>query len=243
MGRPGGTTAKRPLHFIWLCDCSGSMKERGKIQQLNFAIRDAIPHMRRVAAEHVEAQFFVRAMQFSRGASWILEQPTPIEKFSWTDLVPDAVTDMGAAINLVADALEPARMENRGFPPVLVLITDGGVTDTAVFAKALHRLRSQFWGQKAVRIAVAIGQDAEHDAQGPVGGERRAGPEANEHGERHEDGHPALGLRLARVRPRRGDELFFGSRGVGCRRRGHASLRARSLPRALRGPCLREKVT
>lgn len=163
MGRPGGTTAKRPLHFIWLCDCSGSMKERGKIQQLNFAIRDAIPHMRRVAAEHVEAQFFVRAIQFSRGASWILEQPTPIEKFSWTDLVPDAVTDMGAAINLVADALEPTRMENRGFPPVLVLITDGGVTDTAVFAKALHRLRSQFWGQKAVRIAVAIGQDAEHE--------------------------------------------------------------------------------
>ena len=37
--RPGGELATRPLHFIWICDCSGSMSVDGKIQQLNYAYR------------------------------------------------------------------------------------------------------------------------------------------------------------------------------------------------------------
>jgi len=44
--RPGGEVATRPPHFIWICDCSGSMGVDGKIQALNNAIREAIPHMR-----------------------------------------------------------------------------------------------------------------------------------------------------------------------------------------------------
>src|ERR1700683_1465271 len=43
--RPGGQMAARPLHFIWLADGSGSMRVDGKIQALNNAIREAIPHM------------------------------------------------------------------------------------------------------------------------------------------------------------------------------------------------------
>ena len=30
--RPGGELATRPLHFIWIADCSGSMEPDGKIQ-------------------------------------------------------------------------------------------------------------------------------------------------------------------------------------------------------------------
>ena len=40
--RPGGELAARPLHFIWIADCSGSMAVDGKIQSLNTAIREAI---------------------------------------------------------------------------------------------------------------------------------------------------------------------------------------------------------
>ncbi len=46
---PGGALASRPLHFIWVADCSGSMSVDGKIQALNNAIREAIPHMQQVA--------------------------------------------------------------------------------------------------------------------------------------------------------------------------------------------------
>ena len=38
--RPGGALSTRPLHFFWICDCSGSMSVDGKIQSLNEAIRE-----------------------------------------------------------------------------------------------------------------------------------------------------------------------------------------------------------
>ena len=47
--RPGGELATRPLHFIWIADCSGSMAVDGKIQSLNTAIKEAIPNMQQVA--------------------------------------------------------------------------------------------------------------------------------------------------------------------------------------------------
>ena len=43
--RPGGEMASRPLHFIWIVDCSGSMMGE-KIQSLNYAIRQTIPDMK-----------------------------------------------------------------------------------------------------------------------------------------------------------------------------------------------------
>ena len=66
--RPGGQLSTRPLHFIWICDCSGSMAISGKIQTLNRAIRKAIPHMQEAAIDHPNAQVFVRAVRFSDGA-------------------------------------------------------------------------------------------------------------------------------------------------------------------------------
>jgi len=50
--RMGGELASRPLHFIWIADSSGSMEQDGKIQALNTAIREAIPHMRKVAEDN-----------------------------------------------------------------------------------------------------------------------------------------------------------------------------------------------
>lgn len=49
--RPGGEMATRPLDFIWIVDCSGSMAG-SKIQELNFAIKEAIPAMQEVAGDN-----------------------------------------------------------------------------------------------------------------------------------------------------------------------------------------------
>jgi uncharacterized protein YegL len=156
--RPGGPVAARPLHFFWIADCSGSMSVDGKIQELNAAIREAIPHMREVAKEHDNAEVLVRVITFSSGAAWHVAQPTVVSNFNWTDLSADGVTDMGRALRLVADALKPANMPERGLPPVLVLISDGQATDD--FKGALQELMQQPWGKKAVRVAIAIGRDA-----------------------------------------------------------------------------------
>jgi uncharacterized protein YegL len=313
--RPGGALATRPLHFIWICDCSGSMGLDGKILALNTAVREALPHMRRIADENPNAEVLIRTLRFSKGARWLQNQPMALDQFQWTDLVADEVplnaafaaefrnrlvregaqtgdvqvsliwnnyndldlhvicpheeeiyygrrksecggeldvdmnvvptseepveniywppggapkgqykvyvhhyrnkglpgckdptpfkvavkvggwmeefsdeitdgqkklihkidftnilsagkgsggnTDMGAALRMIVDVLMMPPMQERALPPVLVLISDGQPTDD--FEKGLEALLAQPWGKKAVRIAIAIGQDAEHE--------------------------------------------------------------------------------
>jgi uncharacterized protein YegL len=159
--RPGGELATRPLHFIWIADCSGSMASHGKIQALNNAVREAIPHMQQVADENPNAQVLVRAARFASGAQWHLGQPTPVGDFKWDDLKAGGTTDMGKALALVAGQLKIPPMSDRALPPVLVLISDGQPTDD--FGKGLDALLSEPWGKKAVRVAIAIGDDADLD--------------------------------------------------------------------------------
>ncbi|REJ42804.1 MAG: tellurium resistance protein [Microcystis flos-aquae TF09] len=161
MPLPGEGLSSRPLHFIWICDCSGSMSVNGKIQVLNTAIREAIPLMQKEANENPNAQVLVRALKFSSGAQWHIAQPTPVENFKWTDLTADGVTDMGKALSMVADQLKIPPMTDRALPPVLVLISDGQPTDD--FSSGLRHLMEQPWGKKAVRIAIAVGGDADHE--------------------------------------------------------------------------------
>ena len=77
--RPGGELSTRPIHFIFIADCSSSMAG-DKISSLNTAIREAIPHMQTVAGENPNAEVLVRAVKFSDGAQWHISQPTKIDQ-------------------------------------------------------------------------------------------------------------------------------------------------------------------
>ncbi|OQY52407.1 MAG: tellurium resistance protein [Desulfobacteraceae bacterium 4572_88] len=137
------------------------MSVDGKIQALNNAIREAIPHMQAVADENPNADVLVRAIQFSSGAQWHISQPTPVADFTWTDLAADGLTDLGKALEMVAEQLKIPPMTDRALPPVLVLISDGQPTDD--FARGLNALMELPWGKKAVRIAIAVGEDVDHE--------------------------------------------------------------------------------
>lgn len=90
--RPGKEISKRPLNFFWITDSSGSMSIDGKIQSLNNAIKEAVPHMKSVANENPFAKLNVRAIKFSHGASWHIEEPTDINDFKWIDIDADPLT-------------------------------------------------------------------------------------------------------------------------------------------------------
>jgi uncharacterized protein YegL len=156
--RPGGQMSARPLHFIWLADGSGSMRVDGKIQALNNAIREAIPHMQTVARENPHAEVLVRAMRFADHAQWLVENPVPVGDFRWQDLEAGGVTALGEALTMVGDVLESPFINDRALPPVIALVTDGLPTDD--FYAGLDHLMSKPWGRQALRIVVAIGEDA-----------------------------------------------------------------------------------
>jgi len=174
MAFPNVRLSNRPLHFIYLCDCSGSMAAQGKMQALNQAIRQSLPGMAEVARQNPEARVLVRAVSFADRAGWHLPEPTPVEQLEWRDLQAGGITAMGEALQLVATALQSPPMEERALPPVLVLISDGQPTDD--FDRGLATLMRQPWAQKAVRLAIAMGHDADLEVlQQFIGPETAAG--------------------------------------------------------------------
>lgn len=161
---PLGSVARNKLHFIWLADCSGSMAAKGKIQALNNAIAECLPAVREANAKNPYAQLLMRAIRFSDGASWHIGQPTPVDSFAWPELSAAGMTDLGAAMRLLAGELTPEKMGRRALPPVLVLLSDGAPTDD--WDLELERFNQTGWGRpgRTVRVAVAIGRDASKDA-------------------------------------------------------------------------------
>jgi uncharacterized protein YegL len=159
--RPGGAYAGRPLHVIWLLDGSGSMAFSGKIEALNNAIREVIPAMRKAAEGNPEVQFYVRVIRFASGASWHIAEPTLLDDFKWVDLDAEGETDLGQAFALLAMELSTMPANARMLPPQLVLISDGKPTDD--WKPALQALLDVPWGRRAVRQAIAIGQDADQE--------------------------------------------------------------------------------
>ena len=158
---PNVRLSNRPLHFIYICDCSGSMAAQGKMQALNQSIRQSLPGMVKVARDNPEARVLVRAVSFADHANWHIGEPTAVEQLQWVDLQAGGITAMGKALELVASQLNSPPMEERALPPGLVLISDGQPTDD--FDTGLKKLMDQAWAQKAVRLAIALGHDANLD--------------------------------------------------------------------------------
>jgi len=134
------------------------MAAQGKMQALNQAIRQSLPGMVEVAHQNPEARVLVRAVRFADHAAWHLAEATPVQQLQWRDLEAGGTTAMGEALELLADALRSPPMEERALPPVVVLISDGQPTDD--FEAGLAKLMHQPWAQKAVRLAIALGHDA-----------------------------------------------------------------------------------
>ncbi len=163
---PGGGISRRPLHVIILADCSGGMKGE-KIQALNYAIADMMPHLAAWERDQEQAQVFIRAVAFATEPRWHIPDPVPVTDIRWKPLqpVPKGLTNMGPAFEMVAAALAPGRIERRALRPALLLITDGLATDPpGGFEAGLAALMSQPAGREALRLAIAIGRDAQSEA-------------------------------------------------------------------------------
>lgn len=161
---PGGGVARRPLHFIVIADCSGSMKGE-KMQALNYALRSMLPQLVVWERDQLQAQLLIRILGFATVPLWHISHPLPVADLiaSWRNVeyVSQGRTNMGAAFREVAEAIGPDRLERRALRPAILLITDGLPTDPADgFESGLAALTSAAAGRASLRVAVAIGRDA-----------------------------------------------------------------------------------
>jgi len=149
---------RRQLHVILVLDCSGSMRGN-KIASLNYAMRAAIPELRSVAADNPEVDVRVRVLRFASEVVWHVATPVPVDALEWPELTAIGETHMGEALAMVADVLTPAAMPGRQLPAVIVLASDGQPSDD--IDAGLARLFAAPYGARALRIAIAIGTDAD----------------------------------------------------------------------------------
>lgn len=151
----------RPLPVIILADVSGSMSEDGKIEALNAALKDMIKTFTKESRLRAEIQ--VGVITFGGAAAqWHLPLAAAHSVPDLTELTADGMTPMGAAFSLARELLEDKdRIPSRAFRPVLVLLSDGQPNDD--YKDPFQALCASERAQKATRLAMAIGADADED--------------------------------------------------------------------------------
>lgn len=136
-----------------------------KIATLNQAIREAVPEIQKAVAAYPQVDIRMRAIRFSDEASWhVGPDPVPIADFVWPELDTSGLTATAKAIRLLENELSVERMPRRGLPPVCILISDGFCTDPREeYDAAIAALEKIPWGIKAVRLAIAIGDESDYN--------------------------------------------------------------------------------
>jgi uncharacterized protein YegL len=155
--------ARRTMVLFFLVDTSGSM-EGAKIGTLNSAIEDVIPEIQHISSENADAQIKIAVLEFSEGAKWLTPAPIEVADYAWNYLNADGITDFGAACKeLNAKLSRDAFMSDvaGSFAPAIFLLSDGEPTDD--YKKYLGDLWQNNWFKKAIKAAVAIGDDANKD--------------------------------------------------------------------------------
>jgi uncharacterized protein YegL len=155
---------RKTMVLFFLIDTSGSMNGR-KLGSVNEAIREVIPEIKEVSETNADAQIKIAALEFSSGARWLTGNgPVEAEKFLWNDVDAAGPTDLGEACRKLNEKLSTKAFMKEAagsFAPAVFLMSDGEPTDD--FAGGLAVLRENNWFRAAIKVAIAIGDDANRD--------------------------------------------------------------------------------
>jgi uncharacterized protein YegL len=153
---------RRQMALFFLVDTSGSM-EGTKIGAVNTAIREVVPELQDIGGADIDLRIAV--LEFSMGCRWQNPAgPVAVDDFFWTNLTAAGGTDMGAAFRELNDKLSRKsflKAPSASVAPMLLLLSDGQPGDD--YESGLALLKNNNWYKSAVKVAIAIGSDADHD--------------------------------------------------------------------------------
>jgi uncharacterized protein YegL len=153
---------RRTMVLFFIVDSSGSMTG-SKIGALNQAIREVLPMLDDISASNADAEIKIAVLDFSSGCRWMFDEPKPASEFKsiWQDREASGLTDLGEACRELSRKLSRdafMKADTGAFAPVLLLLTDGEPTDD--FPGGLKKLKENRWYKAAIKVAIAIGNDA-----------------------------------------------------------------------------------
>lgn len=156
-----GEIVKREMVLFFIIDQSGSMSGK-KIGAVNTAVREVIPELRGIGGADVNIKIAV--LLFSSGCHWMYQTPIDVNDFQWNTVETHGLTDMGAAFLALREKMSKKEFlsaPSGSVAPAIFLMSDGQPTDD--YARPLEELMQNKWFTHAIRIAVAIGEDADKD--------------------------------------------------------------------------------
>ncbi|MBO7635597.1 MAG: VWA domain-containing protein [Paludibacteraceae bacterium] len=155
---------RRTMTLFFLIDTSGSM-EGNKIGAVNDAVVNVLPMLNDISETNPDAEIKVAALEFSNGVNWLYDEPKLSKDFIWQDVTASGLTSLGAACSELASKLSRSggfmQSASGSFAPAIILLSDGGPTDD--YNTGLAKLKANNWFKSAIKIAIAIGDDADKD--------------------------------------------------------------------------------
>lgn len=157
---------RRKMILFFMIDTSGSMYG-SKIGSVNDAIENVLPMIGEISDENPDAEINVAVLEFSTETRWLYDEPKEAKDFIWQKVEADGLTSLGEACEELNKKLSrtggfmPTSTGSGYFAPAIILLSDGGPTDN--FDTGLKTLQGNQWFKNAIKIAIAIGDDADKD--------------------------------------------------------------------------------
>lgn len=185
MANPGDFSGivKKELHVFYILDTSGSMSG-APIAALNDAMKDTVAELTDISANSADAALKIAVMAYSTTARWVTMGNNGLEDaedFVWTDLHAGGMTHLGAALaelnrRLSRDEMMKSVTGNK--TPVIIFMSDGYPNDS--WLPELDRLKENRWYDAAIKIAFALGDQADCDVLAKVVGTPEAVIQTND---------------------------------------------------------------
>lgn len=154
---------RRTMTLFFVIDTSGSM-EGNKIGAVNDAVVNVLPMLDEISQTNPDAEIKVAALEFSSGTNWLYTEPKLASEFVWQDVKAGGLTSLGAACAELSNKLSRSgymQAASGSFAPAIILLSDGGPTDD--YYGGLAKLKANNWFKAAIKVAIAIGDDADKD--------------------------------------------------------------------------------
>jgi len=153
---------RRQMVLFFVVDVSGSMGGE-KIGTLNNTMREVLPELQGIGGADVDLKIAV--LKFSNGTEWVTSSPVSVDSgYQWSPLTAEGCTDLGAACKKLAEKMSKDQFLNSpsaSVAPAVFLLSDGEPTDD--FIGGISTLKANKWFKNSIKVALAIGDDANKD--------------------------------------------------------------------------------
>ena len=167
---------------FFLIDASENMVGE-KIEAINKTMPEIISMIKDMADDYVDIETKIATLRFGGDASWETPLPVGLEEYKYQNISAGGEAVMGKAFFELASKLDKKAFLSTPVGvhiPIMILLSDGKPCDD--YNAGLEALRNNKYFSLGIRIAFAIGKDANMDFLAEFTGNRELVIESNNMG-------------------------------------------------------------